>query len=407
MPYDPIAVRRRPPLALIVALTASGTMAMHILVPSLPAMADDLHISAGQAQLTITIYLIGLAIGQLIHGPLSDRFGRRPVLIVALTVYTLSSIAALLAQGAVTLIGARVFQSLGGCAGLVLGRAVIRDMLPPREAASQLALVNLVMSLSPAGAPLVGALVTASFGWRAIFVLLTGLGAATLIATCFLLPETAAPGTGGSGGFVAMLRSYPRLLHSARFRGYAIAGAASTTAFYAFMAASPFIFVDVLHQPTGRVGVYYLVLMLGLTCGSMLASRLVLRINTDRLLRAAISVCGIGALALFAVTATGQLGVVSVLVCMFVFMLGAGVASPLALTASISTVPGIVGAASGLYGFNQMAYGAICTLIVSIFHESAALPAALVLLGSALLAQIALLATRNPPAPPSGPRSMP
>jgi DHA1 family bicyclomycin/chloramphenicol resistance-like MFS transporter len=129
----------------------------------------------------------------------------------------------------------------------------------------------------------------------------------------------------------------------------------------------------------------------------MLASRLVLRINPDRLLRAAISVCGVGAFALFAVTAAGQLRVASVLACMFVFMLGAGVASPLALTASISVVPGIVGAASGLYGFNQMAYGAVCTLIVSIWHESAALPAALVLLGSALLAQIALLATRTPP----------
>lgn len=396
MPSDPFAPVRRPPLLLIVALTASGTMAMHILVPALPAMAGDLHISAGQAQLTITIYLIGLAIGQLLHGPLSDRFGRRPVLIAALAVYTLASVAALLAQGAATLILARVFQSLGGCAGLVLGRAVIRDTLPAREAASQLALVNLVMSLSPAGAPLVGGLVTSAFGWRAIFVLLTFLGAATLVAAWFLLPETAEPGRKGSGGFAAMLRSYPRLLRSARFRGYTIAGASSTTAFYAFMAASPFIFVDVLHQPTERVGVYYLVLMLGLSLGSILANRLVMRINADRLLRAAISVAGVGAICLLAVTLTGHLSVASVLVCMFVFMLGAGTASPLALTAAISTQPGIVGAASGLYGFNQMAYGAICTLIVSIWHESAALPAALVLVGSALLAQIALFATREP-----------
>jgi DHA1 family bicyclomycin/chloramphenicol resistance-like MFS transporter len=399
LPSDQITSARRPPLLLIVALTASGTMAMHILVPSLPAMAADLHITAGQAQLTITIYLIGLAIGQLIHGPLSDRFGRRPVLLAALCVYTLAGVAALLAQGAATLIGARVFQSLGGCAGLVLGRAVIRDMLPPREAASQLALVNLVMSLSPAGAPLVGSLVTVTFGWRAIFVLLIALGTATLIATWFLLPETSAPRGGGSGGFTAMLRSYPRLLGSARFRGYTMAGAASTTAFYAFMAASPFIFVDVLHQPTGLVGVYYLVLMLGLSAGSIVASRLVLRTNADQLLRAAISVSGIGALCLFAVTVTGHLSVASVLACMFVFMLGAGTASPLALTSAISTQPGIVGAASGLYGFTQMAYGALCTLIVSIWHESAALPAALVLVGSALLAQVALLATRGKPTP--------
>ena len=319
------------------------------------------------------------------------------MLLAALLVYTCAGMAALLAQAAATLIGARVLQSLGGCAGLVLGRAVLRDILPAREAASQLALVNLVMSLSPAAAPLVGGMVTAAFGWRAVFVLLAGLGAVTLVAAWFFLPETAVPRGGNAGGsFVTMLRSYPRLLRSVQFCGYTVVGAASTTAFYAFMTASPFIFVDVLHQPTERIGVYYLALMLGLSFGSMLASRLALRVSPDRLLQAAISVAGTGALSLFAVTISGHLSVAAVLVCMFVFMLGAGTASPLALTAAISMQPSLIGAASGLYGFNQMAYGAVCTLIVSIWHESAALPAALVLLGSALLSQIALLATHRP-----------
>jgi len=394
---DPAPVSaRRPPLPLIVALTATGTLAMHVLVPSLPAMAADLNITAGQAQLTITLYLIGLAAGQLIHGPLSDRFGRRPVLLAALAVYVAASAAALLAQSAATLVTARVFQSVGGCAGLVLGRAVIRDALPQREAASQLALVNLVMSLSPAGAPLVGGLLTVAFGWRAIFVLLVLVGALTLVAAWFFLPETATPTEGGANAVAAMLRSYPRLVRSARFRGYAIAGASSTTAFYAFMTASPFIFVDMLHQPVAWMGLYYLILMLGLSVGSMVASRLVLRTGTDRLLRGAIGVAGLGALGLFAITVTHQLSVATVLACMFVFTFGAGTASPLAATSAISVHPGIVGAASGLYGFNQMAYGALCTLIVSVWHQSAALPAALVLVGSAALAQFALFATRTP-----------
>jgi len=385
---------RRPPLLLIVALTASGTMAMHILIPSLPAMASDLRISPGDAQLTITLYLIGLAIGQLIHGPLSDRFGRRPVLLVALAAYTLAGIAAILAQSIAMLILARIVQALGGCAGLVLGRAVIRDVLPAKEAASQLALVNLVMSLSPAGAPLIGGYLTVLFGWRAIFVLLAAVGTATLIAALLRLPETTPPRQGGPGGFAAMLAPYPRLLGSARFRGYTIAGSASTTAFYAFMAASPFIFVDVLHRPTEEVGLYYLVLMFGITFGSFAASRLVLRFPSDRLLRAAISVAGLGALAFFAITVAGFLSVPGVLASMFVFMFGAGLASPLALTSAISTQPGMVGAASGLYGCNQMGYGALCTLVVSLWHQNAALPAALVLLASAVLAQVALLAAR-------------
>ncbi|MBS0559089.1 MAG: multidrug effflux MFS transporter [Proteobacteria bacterium] len=371
-------------------------MAMQILIPSLPAMAADLRISPGDAQLTITLYLTGLAIGQLIHGPLSDRFGRRPVLLVALAAYTLAGVAAILAQNIAMLILARIVQALRGCAGLVLGRAVIRDVLPAKEAASQLALVNLVMSLSPAGAPLIGGYLTVLFGWRAIFVLLAAVGAATLIAALLGLPETAPPRQGGPGGFAAMLETYPRLLGSARFRGYTIAGAASTTAFYAFMAASPFIFVDVLHRPTEEVGLYYLVLMFGITFGSFAASRLVLRFPSDRLLRAAISVAGLGAVGFFAITVAGLLSVPGVLASMFVFMLGAGLASPLALTSAISTQPGMVGAASGLYGCNQMGYGALRTLVVSLWHHNAALPAALVLLASAVLAQVALHAAARP-----------
>ena len=140
----------RAPFMLLVALTACGTLGMHMIIPALPATAAALHVSSGTIQLTITLYLIGLAAGQLLYGPVSDRFGRRPVLLLGLLLYTVAGIAAAAAPNAAILIIARVFQSIGGCAGLVLGRAIVRDAAAPDRAAGQLGLLTLVMAAMPA-----------------------------------------------------------------------------------------------------------------------------------------------------------------------------------------------------------------------------------------------------------------
>ena len=149
--------RERAPFLLLVALTACGTLGMHVIIPALPATARAMGISIGSVQLTITLYLIGLAAGQLLYGPLSDRFGRRPVLLAGMGLFTLASAATALAPNPAVLIGARILQSIGGCAGLVLGRAAVRDGATPDKAAGQLALLTVVMSVVPAIAPAIGA----------------------------------------------------------------------------------------------------------------------------------------------------------------------------------------------------------------------------------------------------------
>ena len=157
----PVGQRATAPFLLLVALTACGTMGMHVIIPALPATARALHMSISTTQLTITLYLIGLAVGQLFYGPVSDQFGRRPVLLVGLTLFTAASVAVACAPNAGVLIGARILQSIGGCAGLVLGRAAVRDAATPNKAAGQLALLTLVMSVVPALAPAVGGYLTA------------------------------------------------------------------------------------------------------------------------------------------------------------------------------------------------------------------------------------------------------
>jgi DHA1 family bicyclomycin/chloramphenicol resistance-like MFS transporter len=383
----PLGSRDRAPFALIVAITACGTLGMHLIIPALPATAHALHVSPGAIQLTITLYLIGLAIGQLVYGPISDRLGRRPVLIGGLALFTFAGILTTVAPGAFTLVIARVLQSIGACAGLVLGRAIVRDSAAPDRAAAQLAMLTMVMSMAPAIAPVLGGYATAWFGWRAAFALLAIVGAVTLLLAVLLLPETY---RAQSGARTSMMLGSLRLFRSRAFCGYVLGGAFTTTSFYAFMAASPFILVDLLHQSTERVGLYYLLLMVGVAVGSFLANRVAGRIRVQVALRLANSFAIAGAALFMLADLTGWLTVVSVIAPVVLFMVGAGMASPFALSGAVSVNPLAIGSASGLYGFTQMAYGAFCTVVVEVWHPGSVFTVAVVLLGSALAGQVAL-----------------
>ena len=383
----PLGLRDRAPFALIVAITACGTLGMHLIIPALPATAHALHVSPGAIQLTITLYLIGLAIGQLVYGPISDRLGRRPVLIGGLALFTFAGILTTAAPGAFTLVVARVLQSIGACAGLVLGRAIVRDSAAPDRAAAQLAMLTMVMSMAPAIAPVLGGYATAWFGWRAAFALLAIVGAVTLLLAVLLLPETY---RAQSGARASLMLGSLRLFRSRAFCGYVLGGAFTTTSFYAFMAASPFILVDLLHQSTERVGLYYLLLMAGVAIGSFLANRVAGRIRVQVALRLANSFAIAGAALFMLADLTGWLTVVSVIAPVVLFMVGAGMASPFALSGAVSVNPLAIGSASGLYGFTQMAYGAFCTVVVEVWHPGSVFTVAVVLLGSALAGQVAL-----------------
>ena len=385
----------RAPFPLLVAMTACGTLGMHVIIPALPATARALGMSIGTTQLTITLYLIGLAIGQLLYGPVSDRFGRRPVVLAGLSLFTAASIVTAVAPNAAVLIGGRIVQSIGGCAGLVLGRAAVRDGAAADKAAGQLALLTLVMSMVPAVAPAVGGFLTAYVGWRASYVLLALIGGLTLLACVLRLPETRAPG-GGPGR--SLLMGYVRLLRSRRFCGYAIGGACSTTAFYGFMSASPFIFERQLHQRTQDIGLYYLLLMGGVALGSLGANRLAGRLSLLLALRMANGVGVLGAALFLLADVTDTLTVATVVGPVALFMVGAGMASPFALAGAVSVNPQSIGAASGLYGFVQMSYGMLCTVVAETWHPGAVYPVAIVLLGSALLGQAAMsMAVRAEP----------
>ncbi|SME90876.1 MFS transporter, DHA1 family, bicyclomycin/chloramphenicol resistance protein [Tistlia consotensis] len=390
-----MAPRSRVPLWLLAVLTFTGTLAMHIFVPALPIAAADLGATPAAMQMTISLYILGLAFGQLVYGPLADRFGRRSVLMVGLTIYSAASLAAALAPGATSLIALRLLQALGGCAGLVLARAIVRDTAAPSEAARRLALMNLMVTLGPGLAPIVGSFLATELGWRSIFLLLCLLGITNLTLTWRLLPETRQATAGGGAG---VARNYLRLLKSPAFLGYALGGGCATTSLYGFVAAVPFILVEQLHRPTYEVGVSLAILILGVWVGSAVASHLITRLPIGRLLVGANALSVVAAAVLLVAALSGHLSLALTIGPMFVFTLGAGTASPAALTQAISVNPHVVGSASGLYGAAQMAVGALCTSLVSIGSDHA-LSAALVLTAAGLIAQLSFwIALRRRPA---------
>ena len=372
------------PLWLLALFTFSGTLAMHIFVPALAMAGQDLQAGNGAMQMTVSLYIIGLAVGQLIYGPLSDRYGRRRVLMVGLVIYTAAGLAAALAPDVYALIAARLFQALGGCAGLVLGRAIVRDTAAPTEAAKRLALMSLMVTIAPGVAPIVGAAMATWAGWRSVLFSLCVLGVVNFFLAWRMLPETGARLAQVTAA--TLMRHYRQLLASRAFLGYSIGGGCATTSMFAFVASAPFIFVNELHRPASEVGLYLAVLVSGVWLGCVVTSRLIGKVPMDRVMVAGNALSALSAVAFLALVVLGYAGVAPIVALMFFYTFGCGMAGPISLTLAVGVNPLVIGSASGLYGALQMAVGALCTALAGL-GSSPALSTALVLAGAGLTGQ--------------------
>ena len=385
----PLFGRSHPSLALLVAVTMTGTVALHILIPSLPAVAKDLGAPPATVQLTITLYLLGLAAGQLAYGPVSDRFGRRPVLIVSLTLYLIGILLAIPAASIGALVTARVLQSIGACGALVLGRAMVRDVSTSEDAAKKLAVLITCMTLTPALAPGIGGLIEVWFGWRAIFVALAIVVGTLALLVVTTLPETNLRPT-SSLGFGTAVSSYRILLRSGKFRRYLVAGSCSGVSLYAFLSVAPFLYIDVLGRSAQEVGLFCVIVSFGMAAGAATMRVLVGRMDTRRGARLGAGISAVAALSLLAVSLAGGLSILTLTGTMIVYAMGAGVGGPNMVAGAMNVDPRAAGAASGLYGFTQMAFASCFTLAVGLWHDGTALPVAVVLVVASSLAVVSL-----------------
>ncbi|WP_343893274.1 multidrug effflux MFS transporter [Craurococcus roseus] len=354
-------VRPKPSLFLLVAMTGLGPFTMQIVIPSMPVMAAALAVPYGTVQLTLTLYLIGVALGQLLYGPLSDRYGRKPLLLAGLGFYLLGSAAAAAAPTAGVLIVARVLQAAGGCAGLVLGRAMVRDAYPREQAASVIGYVSTAMSVAPMVSPLLGSVLTEHFGWRSTMLACLLIGAPLWLAMRWRLPETLAqpaplPGVAG------MLGAYAQLLRLPAFRAYCGVVSLSTGVFFAFASGTPVVVVNGMGHPPTHLAAAMMLLALSWSAGTFTTARLSVRLGVSRLLRLGTGLILAGGVLAVLLLVFAPPNIFLFFLPMMVMAFGNGVAQPSAIAAAVSVRPGLAGTASGLVGALQMGFGALMTV---------------------------------------------
>ena len=243
-------------LALLIAMTGVGSLSLNVLVPAIPGLAVKFQTDTASVQLTVSLYLMGLALAQLVFGPLSDRFGRRPVILAGLAIATIASTAAIFAAGIATLIAARLVQSLGASTGQTIGRAIIRDLYDREHAASMIGLVTSVVVLLPMVAPLIGGILDTLFGWESIFVFSALVAGGVFLWAVLALPETrrASIAPDGHGHFLAEVRA---LCASPRFFGYALCAGLGSAPFFSFLGAAPHVVVGMLGHSSAEYGVWF------------------------------------------------------------------------------------------------------------------------------------------------------
>lgn len=371
-------------------LTAIGPLSIDMYLPSFPEIARTLGTSVASVQLSLSSYLAGLATGQIAYGPLADRFGRRRPLLGGLALYLVGSALCAVAPSLEVLIAARFLQALGGCAGMVVSRAVVRDLFDPQASARLFSSLMLVMGAAPILAPLLGGQLLVFFGWRSVFVTLV-LVAALMIALIFFgLPESLPVHRRTRQRPSQLFRAFGGLLRDGAFLRASFAGAGMQAAMFSYIAGSPFVFIQLFGVPEQYFGFLFGANALGLIAASQLNRFLVARFGMQRLLAVAIVVALAAYVVLF-VGATAGAGLPVLAPAIFVGVSCVGIALPNATAVALAPHGAQAGVASALLGTLQTACGALASAATSALADGTARPMAGVMLGCALLAFLLIL----------------
>jgi DHA1 family bicyclomycin/chloramphenicol resistance-like MFS transporter len=355
-------------------LAAFASLSIDMYLPGLPTIARELHTDIAAAQQTLTVFFLGMALGQVLYGPISDRLGRRPPLLFGCALYTFACIGCALAPSIRSLVAMRFAQALGACAGIAIGRSIVRDLFDQRESARMYSILMLMMGVAPITAPFIGGQILVTFGWRPIFLALSGFGLACLAAVTFGLPETAPSEQRTPAGLGAALRAYGGLFADGRFMGYAAASALAIGAMFAYIAGSPFVFIELNGVRPDRYGLLFGANAVGLILASQFNRWLLRYYTSGRILRVALAIMAGSALLLAAATATGFGGFQTMLLLLFFCISSNGLVQPNALALAMAPHGRQAGSASALLGATQSALAAALGALVGLLHNGTALP---------------------------------
>ncbi len=395
---SPAAIRRRPGLPVLIAMAAFGPAALNIFLPSMPGLQVAMGIDNATAQLTLTVYLAALAIGQLIVGPLSDRFGRRPVALAGIALFVVASFYCAVADTITELLIGRVFQAAGGSTGMALARAVVRDIHTRDRAASVIGYVTTAMVTVPMLAPVFGAYLDEIAGWRTGFYFITGLGIVAFAIVWTRLYETnldRAPNM-NLGTIAGNTR---RLLAEPAFLGYALNSASGAGVFFAFLAGAPFVMAQSFNLPPSAFGFYFISVSIGYMFGNFCSGRFAERAGANRMIVVGTMLMLASLVLLVAMNMTSIAHPLVIFIPVFFVAISNGINTPSAVASAISIHPHIAGSAAGIVGFLQFGIGMLATWLVGIVYSDTRIAMVMVMvaagLGALLAMMVALRASRN------------
>lgn len=354
---------RRPSIALLVAVSAVNPLALNIYLPSMPALVGVFGTTAAMVQLTLSLYLAAVAVAQIGIGPLSDRHGRRPVLLWGLAIFVVGSIVCVFAETIEVMIAGRILQAAGGCAGIVLGRAIVRDLFDRSQAASMIGYVTMGLAVAPMIGPALGGALDENFGWRTSSYLMVVLGILVFLWAWFELHETNHNRVAAGGGLAGLARSYATLARSPLFVSYAMTSAFTSAVFFSFLGGAPFIAAELLDMTPSVYGLYFMLVAAGYILGNWTSGRFSARIGIGRMITSGNSVLVLAVAAIAICFWQGLLHPLSLFVPMFFVGVGNGMSLPNAIAGAVSVRPDLAGAASGFTGSMQIGAGAVASAL--------------------------------------------
>ncbi len=371
-------------IALLGAMSAFGPLSMDMYLPSLPTLAGYFSTSTSKAQLTLSGFTIGFAVGQLVYGPVSDRFGRKWVLISGVALYVLASCFCATSTDVEMLILVRFLQALGGGAGVVLTRAIVRDLYSQEAGARALSLMLLVPSLAALVSPFIGGQILLWADWRGIFWLLAAFGIFVLLLAFFRLPETHPPERRHPTSLSKILRDYVTVLCDRNALGYMLCGAFSFAGMFAQISGSPFVYIEVFGVAPEYFGFLFAVNIIGVMAGSYVNSRLVTRLGIRRMLVFGTTMALCGGLLLALLTTINYGGLIGIVGAIVIYMIPHNITNANATAGALEKFPHIAGTASALIGAIRFGTGAAVGALVGILHDGTAIPMAYVIAGCGL-----------------------
>ena len=360
-------------LTLLALISATGPVALNIYLPALPSVQQEFTASVPDVQWSLSLALIAYASGLLLCGPLSDRFGRRPVLLGGIVVFLVGVVMCLFAASLQWLVAGRCVQAIGTAAGLIVSRAIVADLYPREKMAGMIASLTMVMVIGPTVAPSIGGWLVVQFGWRSLFVFLLGVGVAILWATWRYLPETRGEQTHPAGPR-DQWRAARELLRRPLFAGFTLQGAVIYAVFLVFISIAPYVMVTGLGRPPTEYGTYYLLVAFGYFMGNWVVTRFGMRLGSLSLMNQGVAIATVSTLIALALHQLGLVHPAWIFVPMGILAFGQGMALPNVNASAVSLAPQNAGLASSIVGFTQQIVGAVCVQWIGTYPVDTPLP---------------------------------